>query len=84
MTESPTKEVVKVEDEEKEGDIDGKIVIATSKKRKKASILKPMKFVAPKTKGSGEKKHISAMKKLDEVVRGPSIEADSHISEGVG
>ncbi|KAF3628667.1 hypothetical protein FXO37_29284 [Capsicum annuum] len=46
-----TKEVVKVEDKDKEEDIDDEMIIATSRKQKEAGSLKPTKSVGTQNEG---------------------------------
>lgn len=46
-----SKEVVKVEDKDKEEDIDDEMIIATSRKQKEAGSLKPTKSVGTRNEG---------------------------------
>lgn len=58
----PTKDVIVVEDEEKHGEIDFDVAIATSKKRKEAIVSRPAKSTVPKPKVARKVTHFSQNK----------------------
>lgn len=70
--------------EDRETDISEDIIIYTSKKCKKDRSLKPTKFMAPKSKGTGGKKHISTKRKREEGNKEPIPKADPYLYKGNG